>query len=234
MARSEILVNLMKTAQAELDQLAAVLSESERNAPGLPDRWSVKDVVGHLGTWQGRLVTEIDSVEGGGKLPEWGDLDAANLAIFNENAQKTWDEVWADMERCSQAAILRTSGVSDEVLSTQVEGGRSFERVIFGNTFIHWIDHIMGCYLERGDIAGAERLLQLELRELQAFDPSPRTQAIAKYNTACFYAKTRQPQKAVDLLREVFLMRPDLRDWAKQDGDLVNLHDSKEYEELFR
>jgi hypothetical protein len=234
MAKSEILVNLMKTAQAELEQLAAGLNESERNVPGLPDRWSVKDVIGHLGTWQGRLVTEIDDVEGGGKLPEWGDIDTANLAIFTQNAQKSWDEVWADMERCSQAAIQRTAGVSDEVLNTQLEGGRSFERIIFGNTFIHWIEHIMGCYLERGDVASAERLLQLELRELQAFDPTPRTQAIAKYNTACFYAKTRQPQKAVDLLREVFQMRLDLRDWAKQDGDLVSLHDLQEFEELFK
>jgi hypothetical protein len=40
--------------------------------------------------------------------------------------------------------------------------------------------------------------------------------------------------KAIKLLREVFQVRPDLRDWAKQDGDLVNLHGVKEFEDLFQ
>jgi hypothetical protein len=191
-------------------------------------------VVAHLGTWQCRLVDEIDRVEAGENLPEWGDLDAANLAIYQQNEHRSWDDIWKDAEQCSKVAIQRISRVTEDLLNTQVQDGRSFARVIFGNSFIHWIDHLIGCCIERGDVVNAERLLDLECRELRAFDPSPRTQAVASYNRACFFAKTTQMDKAIKLLREVFQVRPDLRDWAKQDGDLVNLHGVKEFEDLFQ
>ena len=231
--KAEILVNLMNTAKNELDRFVADLSDTERNKAGAPDHWSVKDVVAHLGTGQCRLVNEIDRVEAGEKLPEWGDLDAANLVIFQQNEHRCWDDVWRDAERCSQAAIQRTSSVTEEVLNTQVQDGRSFARVIFGNSFMHWIEHLISCCLERGDVTNAERLVDLECCELQTFDPSPRTQAVASYNRACFFARTTQTEKAVKLLSEVFWIRPDLRDWAKQDGDLVNLRGLKEFEDLF-
>lgn len=231
--KAEILVRLMNIAKDELDRFAADLNEGERNKVGAPNLWSVKDVVAHLGTWQCRLLDEIDRVEAGEKLPEWGDLDAANLEIFTQNEHRSWDVIWKNMEKCSQAAIQRTASVTEDVLNTQVQDGRSFARVIFGNSFMHWIEHLIGCQLERGEVDKAERLLDLECRELQAFDPSPRTQTVASYNRACFYARTTQPEKAVNLLREVFQIRPDLRDWAKQDGDLVSLHDMKEFEDLF-
>ncbi len=231
---AKILVNLMKIAKEELDRLATDLNDSERNRIGAPDHWAVKDVIAHLGIWQCRLVDEIDRVEAGQELPEWGDLDAANLEIYQQYAQRSWDEVWKDAEQCALAAIQRTASVTEDVLNTQMPDGRSFARVIFSNSFIHWIEHLMGCYLERGDVVKAERLLDLECRELQSFDPSPRTQAVASYNRACFYARTQRVDKAVNLLREVFQVRPDLRDWAKQDGDLVSMHGLKDFEDLFQ
>lgn len=231
--KAEILVNLMNLAWKELERFAAELNENERNAVGAPDNWSAKDVVGHLGTWQGRLVDEIEAVESEGKLPEWGELEAANLEIYKQNEHKSWEEVWDDTKRNNQIAIARTAIVKDEVLDIQVQDGRTFGRVIFGNSFIHWIDHILNCYLDRGNVAGAERLIEMEVRELEGFDPSPRILAVGRYNQACFYSKTKQVEKAVSLLRQVFQVRPDLMDWARQDNDLVNLHGVKTYEDLF-
>lgn len=229
----ELLVKLMREAKNELDTLVSGLTAADRNALGTPDHWATKDMIAHLGVWQNRLVDEMDRLEGGDPLPDWGDLDATNLEIFEQNWHRSWDEVLADTNRFSEIAIQRTAALSDDVLNTQVSAGRTFARAILGNSFMHWIDHLMNWYLEHGDTANAERLIQLEVRELEAFDPSRAARGVAKYNLACFYAKTHQLEEAVQMLKEALKLRPDLEEWSREDSDLVNLRCLPDYEALY-
>lgn len=229
----KLLVKLMREAKDELDRLVAGLDDAARIEIGNPKHWSTKDMIAHLGVWQNRLVDEMDRLEGGDPLPEWGDLDAANLEIFEQNQRRSWADVLADTEKYTRNAIDRAAALSDEVLNTPVNAGRSFGRSILGESFMHWIDHLMNWYLEHGDSANAERLIQLEMRELMAFDPSPATEGIAKYNLACFYAKSRKLENAMQLLQEALKLRPDLLQWSHDDSDLVNLHGLTDYEALY-
>jgi len=229
----EFLVNSMREAKLELDQLTGNLSDLERNAEGTPDHWSTKDTIAHLGIWQSRQLDAIARIEKEGALPEYGDIDQANLVIYNQNANKTWPEVWAQLDSAYQAALNRLEQVDEEIFKTPIGEGSTFGRVLIGNTFIHWLDHMIHWYLDHNDQENAERLLDLEMRGLLGYDSSPNTQAVAKYNRACFFVKTCQNDKAVRLLREAFQLRPNLVDWSREDPDLLTLHGYPDYEKLY-
>jgi len=229
----EFLVNLLREAKLELDRLAANLTELDRNSEGTPSHWSTKDTVAHLGIWHSRQLDAIAGIENEGALPDYGDIDHANLVIYHQNVNKTWSEVWVQLESAYRMVLDRLEQVDEEIFKTPIGEGSTFGRVLIGNTFIHWLDHMIHWYLEHNDQENAERLLDLEMRGLLGYDSSPNTQAVAKYNQACFFAKTCQNDKAVRLLSEAFQLRPNLVDWSRKDPDLLTLHGYSEYEKLY-
>lgn len=229
----DFLVNLMREAKLELDQLTANLTDNDRNAAGKSDHWATKDIIAHLGTWQSRQLDSIEKIEKEGKLPDWGEIDQANLDIYLENANRTWSEVWEQLEHACQALLDRMEEVDEEIFKTPIGKSSTYGQVLLGNTFVHWLDHMIQWYLEHNDQENGERLLDLEMRGLLGYDSSPRTQGAAKYNQACFFAKTCQYEKAVSLLREAFQLRPNLMEWSREDSDLVTLHGYPDYEKLF-
>jgi len=229
----EFLVNLLREAKFELDGLVASLTANDRNTAGSSEHWSTKDTIAHLGIWQSRLIDEFNQVEKDGSLPDWGDIDKANLLIFQQNADKPWSEIWDQLDSAYRAVIDRMDHSDEGIFSTPIGRGSTFGRVILGNNFIHWLEHMINWYLEHNDQQNAERLLDLEMRGLLGYDPSPAAQWVAKYNQACFFTKTCKYDKAVGLLKDAFELQPSLVEWSREDNDLVNLHGYAAYEALY-
>ncbi len=44
------------------------------------------------------------------------------------------------------------------------------------------------------------------------------------YNLACLFALTDQPEQALRYLKRAVPIDPQVKEWAKQDADLRNLH----------
>lgn len=67
--RQYLLENLKKTA-AELQKETANLSAAQWNFKESPDRWSIKEVVEHIATWELLLTHEVSRALRGGEQPD--------------------------------------------------------------------------------------------------------------------------------------------------------------------
>jgi hypothetical protein len=80
----------------ELARLVRELAPEERLLPGYyrdPD-WTVRDVVGHLGTWLAEGATQFERMGAGTYDGHDVDVDALNAAFLEAMHDQPWDVVW--------------------------------------------------------------------------------------------------------------------------------------------
>jgi len=80
----------------ELARLVRELAPEERHVPGYyrdPD-WSVRDVVGHLGTWLAEGAAQFEQMWAGTYDGHDVDVDALNAAFLEAMRDQPWDVVW--------------------------------------------------------------------------------------------------------------------------------------------
>ena len=82
----------------ELASLVRSLTPGERLEPGYyrdPD-WSVRDLVGHLGTWLAEAATQFDRIVAGTYTGHDDvDIDALNAQFLAAMVGQPWDVVWS-------------------------------------------------------------------------------------------------------------------------------------------
>ena len=82
----------------ELASLVRSLTPDERLEPGYyrdPD-WSVRDLVGHLGTWLAEAATQFDRIVAGTYTGHDDvDIDALNAQFLAAMVGQPWDVVWS-------------------------------------------------------------------------------------------------------------------------------------------
>ena len=83
-----------------------------------------------------------------------------------------------------------------------------------------------------GDAAGAEHAAKWGYDLATSTFPDERTRGPAAYNHGCFYAKHGRAAEAMPYLRQGIELRPDLREWAKQDRDLDPIRSTGELTNL--
>jgi hypothetical protein len=219
---------LRATRQAERD-LFGSLDAAVRDAPLRDGDWSPKDHQAHLTAWKARQADRLAAVRAGEELPPSipdSETDAVNAELHATRAEWTWDAI----EREADAV---TSRLADELLATDSDHLLANPQLVdgtFGNGAFHAQQHFS--WLLAADIGlDADRVLRFgdEIERLVRDSGLPvRDRATAIYNTACFMAVIGHPDQARPRLREAFAMRPELLDWAKQDGDLVTLREELE------
>jgi hypothetical protein len=88
----------------EVVRLVRALGPEERLVPGYyqdPD-WSVRDVVGHLGTWLAEAAVQFERILAGTYAGHDVDIDALNAQFLAALHDQPWDVVW------TQANAART------------------------------------------------------------------------------------------------------------------------------
>lgn len=88
----------------ELSSLVRSLDPRERLEPGYytDPNWSVRDVVGHLGTWLAEADVQLERIGAGTYEGHDVDVDALNASFLAALRDQPWDVVW------SQANAART------------------------------------------------------------------------------------------------------------------------------
>ena len=80
----------------ELAMLVRTLEPEERLVPGYyrdPD-WSVRDVVGHLGTWLAEAAAQFERMIAGTYEGHDVDIDALNAVFLEAMRDQPWDVAW--------------------------------------------------------------------------------------------------------------------------------------------
>ncbi len=216
---------LLATRQAERD-LFGRLDPAVREAPLRDGDWSPKDHQAHLTAWKARQADRLAAARAGDELPAAvpdSETDAVNAELHATRADWTWEAIDRDADAESRR-------LADELAATDPERLLANPDLVdgtFGNGAFHAQQHF--AWLLAADIGlDADRVLrfgdQVE-RMVRDSGLPDRDQATAIYNTACFMAVNGHPDEARPRLRDAFSLRPELVEWAKQDGDLVALRD---------
>src|SRR5262249_39234364 len=200
-----------------------------RTAVGTVQRWAPKDHFAHLAVWAAYQARRLEAI-GTGESPT---RPADNDAVFLEHRDEPWETIWADLMRAldDNAAALRRA--SDEELIKQDQTRRSLCSLTVNNIYLHPIDHLAQLYDARGDAAAAEQAQREAVATMARLFGREEQYANAAYNLGCFYAKRGRSADAIFHVREALAVNPKLIDVAKEDADLVSLHDLPEYQALY-
>jgi hypothetical protein len=203
--------------------------------PPVAGQWTTKDVVAHLTSWRRIAIAELDSGRTGSAVPEVDpDDDVQNARFYAEThhlsahatldaAARTWDDLEAAIERCTE---------------DDLDGPRPRQptqklwQVVPNNTYYHVAEHLGYWYTDLGDDAAAEKAAIWGHDVAVATFAGDRQRGVAEYNLGCFYARRGRKDEALPYLASGFDLRPDLRDFAKQDSDLDPIRSAPEVTSL--
>ena len=214
------------------DKEASDLVPHANDAPAdEPGRWTAKDQLAHLTAWRQYAAAEIDAVRTGGPGPiASDDENVENAKTYEEThqqpaasihkaAKSSWDRLAAAVEACSDADLAKPRLRRPE---------QPLWQTIPNNTYFHIAEHLANWHTDLGDEAAAEKAAKWGYDLATSMFPDSRTRGVASYNLACFYAKRGRGDEAMPYLRKGIELRPEAREWAKQDTDFDPIRSTSE------
>ncbi|MBN1565021.1 MAG: ClbS/DfsB family four-helix bundle protein [Anaerolineae bacterium] len=119
MPKSEIITDL-RAARATLQQAIDGLSDDHMLRPGVVGIWSIKDVLGHLVSWEAELVTALARLEQHKQHPprivEIEDIDEWNAEQYSQNAPRPLANILEDFAGVHRHLIQAIDDLDDRVL----------------------------------------------------------------------------------------------------------------------
>jgi hypothetical protein len=213
------LIELLAATRRAEHELYEGTSEADLAAAVGDEGWTLKDVRAHLAAWRAIEARRLVADDTAGD-PLVGDpVDASNARLFADRAGWSAAQV-ADASDASfvalDAAIRQSSTEAlcecdDSVAGIGTNG----------------VNHAVGHLSDVARLVAGERRYDAFADEVEAIASRahlpPRDSGVLLYNLACHSALTGRPDEARRLLRTAFARRPELRDLAVDDPDLVSL-----------
>jgi uncharacterized protein (TIGR03083 family) len=141
---------LLETIQKEREAFEACfadLTPEQMTPPGVMGEWSVKDILGHIATWEAWLVTLLYSIERGvtPKLPRSSDVDKINAQSVAEQRDRPLERVLADFQAVHAQLLKRLGAVKERDLTDPMRfswaKGKPLEEFVANNTYEHYAEH---------------------------------------------------------------------------------------------
>lgn len=99
-----------QAGRAEMEAIVGLLTAEEREGRPVADKWTVKDLLGHLADWEGYYA----SILAAGRAEPFGDTienwNAERAAIRRE---QSWQEVWQDYLAARQSLLVAVEQEED-------------------------------------------------------------------------------------------------------------------------
>jgi hypothetical protein len=233
--KSEGIVSLLNYIHGKQKEFFASLPEETRVADGTWEVWAPKDVVAHLTFWDNGALNTLRGLDQA--PPEQAPFEQRNRENYLNNEKRPWSEVEADNEKALDEIVARTKTFSDKDLTTlnhypRIPNG-NLQGAILNNAYSHTITHLAELISKYRSPAEGQKLQEEATAKLVEFDPSPRTMGLAFYNLACSFALAGNSTRAIELLREVFPMRPDFVEFSKEDPDFNGIRELPEFQALY-
>lgn len=148
MNREELLQRILD-GRSELDAALALFDESDLTKPSLTNGWSVKDVIAHIGFWEGRIAALYEILVAGNAPEETvtdETVNTLNARVFEENQLLPLGIVRLNEEECYRAIVaVAENATEDELFDARRFAwtrGRPFYHFIVENTYEHYADHV--------------------------------------------------------------------------------------------
>jgi hypothetical protein len=232
------LVRLVEIARSEELNFISGLSHQERNEVGTYQCWSAKDHLGHIFDWKDWNTQTLNHILSGTKQIGSDDFESVNRDIYERHKDDSWEETVAFGEKVHDGFMTALEKTSDADLKQpgRIEwlGDRPLWRRIWGTLFVHPLTHISYYLEDKGRFDEGERIQDLMYEETCLLDEDPQNTGTAAYNLACYHARDGKKERALEILIDAFKMAPNLKSWATQDSDLINIHDDQFFLEMVK
>ena len=231
------LTELLHYIRDELLAFDSRLNQAERAEIGAADAWSAKDELVHNVVWAGRMLDDLEVIEGGEPAPQhdYGDFEAENRDIFEKYQHASWEEVRGMVSDVYGRIDAYVKRVGEAYLLSVPEGReQAIWRSIAGNGISHPMFH-MWEYLEKHGYADlvADLFGEQFFERMLALQDDDGWRGTAYYNMACQYALTGSSEKAINNLAQALRLNPGLIEWSQQDSDLDSLRDDPAFQALY-
>ena len=233
-------LELLRFAHQEEQELVGTLSEAERNAMGTAERWSAKDILVNIMIWKEAQTQKLAMAVRGETPPEWRDMQVVNA--INDSAREryrgvSFQDVQQEAGRVFAALVAQVESMSEDELSNPeryewADGGALWHETL-GNGLWHPFSQMVALSMQRDDRETAVQLQEKLLEAAHRADLPPETVGVVLYNQACFFATHDWPEKALALLPEALRLRPTLVEWSKHDSDLDSLRADPHFQALY-
>jgi hypothetical protein len=149
----------MRKAHNEMLAYLETLAPEQRTAPVLDDGWSVKDSLAHIAAWErmtvGWLQESLRGLAVKRYTPEFVEpettgegnpvMDALNQHLFEQNRERSWDEVLTDFEAAHRNLYALVERMTDNDIFNPARfawrRGSPALDLLAGNSFDHYREH---------------------------------------------------------------------------------------------
>jgi hypothetical protein len=137
-----------RRAWYEILELVRSLTPEERLAPGYwrdPD-WSVRDVLGHLGTWFAEAEVQLERIAVGTYEGHDIDIDALNATFLEAMHDQPWEVAWlqANAGRTKMVELWSASRTMTEEAAWWVRKSGTEHYLEHLDRLREWVDELRG------------------------------------------------------------------------------------------
>jgi hypothetical protein len=140
MDRQQLLKRLDK-AWAAMKESYAGLPDSQLTEPGVTGRWSVKDILAHVTTWEEEALQHLPHILEGGRparySTRYGGIDAFNAQMTERKRGLLLSEVMRQLEDTHRRLIAYIQSTPDEQFTRETR----FRRRLRLDTYSHYPKH---------------------------------------------------------------------------------------------
>jgi len=222
----DLLSLLNKQRHVEKAFVAEAAAEPEPSAG-----WTPAMTMFHLARWRDRLWNGLTEVAAGrpvnappGNIDELNDAEMAGANGVTLAGAATQ----SDAALTSIIAMWETLG--DQPFNWFI--AESTGEAILRNSYLHPRIHLAAQFLQWGEGARSQRLIEETVYELRAVEAPTRVLGAAIYNLAAVRAQQLRSDDALNLLEESFAMRGDLRAAAAVDDEFASVRDEPRFRAL--
>ena len=139
--KRERLIERLETRWRELHDAIQGLPRHSLMEPGVVGRWSIRDVLAHISTWEEEAMKALLVILEGGPLPRYstlyGGIDAFNAQAQERKQDLNLEEVFAELEETHQRLLSLLDGVPDAAFARESR----FLRRLRQDTYGHYREH---------------------------------------------------------------------------------------------
>jgi len=137
-AAAEAIIEEIERGYADIVRLYRGAPVTAVEQPGLPNGWSVKDLLAHIAAWEWRCASLLEaSHDTDVPLQAEPDVDALNREIYQERREWGWEDVEYDFRAAHQALLDAIRQLPPERLDQDF-----VKQSIAAETWKHYIEHL--------------------------------------------------------------------------------------------
>ncbi|MDX9992219.1 MAG: ClbS/DfsB family four-helix bundle protein [Anaerolineales bacterium] len=146
MLNKKELTEKIMAGRKQLDAALARVDNERMPLIVLQGKWSVKDLLAHLGFWEERVVSLFQTLRAG-KTPDAApDLDSLNAQVLTSSRKQSVEEIRRQEQKAYQKVLTVVREASDAELFDAAHfawtEGRPFCDLIADNTYNHYEEHL--------------------------------------------------------------------------------------------